>query len=169
MVVRGRRHRDCAVRAGLGHLRSPLVGAVDRHQGLDVLGQVDHPDAPAAYGRNANASDAWDHAIKAAEAVLIPIVVRNQAGAHMGHVIGQLDRQGEQWNTLLRFNQTTPPVNPPTTSVRALVGMLRLLYPNPDRHIGPDHRVPTTEEARAVVQLAVTIVQWARDGQILKK
>ena len=101
--------------------------------------------------------------------MLIPIVVRNQAGAHMGHVIGQLDRQGEQWNTLLRFNQTTPPVNPPTTSVRALVGMLRLLYPNPDRHIGPDHRVPTTEEARAVVQLAVTIVQWARDGQILKK
>ena len=123
----------------------------------------------AAYGRNPNASDAWDHAIKAAEAVLIPIVVPTQSGAHMGHVIGQLDHQGARWSTLLRFNQTTTPVNPPTTAVQALVGILRLLYPNPDRHVGPDHRVPTLEEARAVVQLAVTIVQWARDGQIARR
>jgi hypothetical protein len=122
-----------------------------------------------AYGRDPDLSDAWDHAIKAVEAVLIPIVVPTQAGAHIGHVIGQLDRQGEQWNTLLRFNQTTPPVNPPTTSVQALVGMLRLIYPNPDRHLGPDHRVPTIEEARAVVHLAVTIVQWGRDDLIVRR
>jgi hypothetical protein len=87
----------------------------------------------------------------------------------MGHVIGQLDHQGAQWNTLLRFNLTTPPVNPPTTSVQALVGMLRLLYPNPDRHVGPDHRVPTLQEAQAVVHLAVTIVHWGRDGQIVRR
>jgi hypothetical protein len=107
--------------------------------------------------------------IKAAEAVLIPIVVPTQAGAQMGHVIGQLDHHGARWNTLLRFNQTTPPVNQPHNSVQAFVGMLRMLYPNPDRHVGPDHRTPTLDEARAVVQLAVTIVQWARDGQIVKK
>jgi hypothetical protein len=122
-----------------------------------------------AYGRDSDASDAWDHAIKAVEAVLIPIVVPGQDSAHIGHVIGQLDRQGAQWKTLLSFNQPVPPVYPPHNSVQALVGMLRLLYPNPDRHIGPDHRVPTLDEARAVVQLAVTIVQWARDGQIVRK
>jgi hypothetical protein len=49
-----------------------------------------------AYGHHADASDAWDHAIKAVEAVLIPIVVPTQAGAHIGHLIGQLDRQGER-------------------------------------------------------------------------
>ena len=42
--------------------------------------------------------------------------------------------------------------------MQALVGKLRLIYPNPDRHLGPDHRVPTIEEARAVVHLAVMIV-----------
>jgi hypothetical protein len=44
-----------------------------------------------------------------------------------------------------------------------------LLYPNPDRHVGPDHRAAVLDEARAVVQLAVAIVQWGRDGQIVKK
>ena len=122
-----------------------------------------------AYGRHPDPSDAWDHAIKAVEALLIPVVVPSQDGPHLGHVMGQLDKQGERWNTLLRFNQTVPPVTPPTTPVQALVGMLRLLYPNPDRHTGSHHRVPTLEEARAVVQLAVAIVQWARDGQIVRR
>jgi hypothetical protein len=122
----------------------------------------------SAYGRNPDTSDAWDHAIKAVEALLIPIVVPHQAGAHMGHVIGQLDNQGEQWQTSLRFNQTIPPKNPPFTPLQALVGMLRLIYPNPDRHLGPDHRTPRLAEAQSVVQLAVTIVQWARDGQIVR-
>jgi hypothetical protein len=123
----------------------------------------------SAYGRNPDASDAWDHAIKAAEAVLIPLVAPGQDAAHIGHVIGQLDRQGEQWDMILGFNQPVPPVNPPFNSVQTLVGMLRLLYPNPDRHVGPDHRTPSLEEARAVVQLAVTIVQWARDGEIVRR
>lgn len=122
-----------------------------------------------AYGRDPDPSDAWDHAIKAVEAVMIPVVVPTQAGAHMGHVIGQLDRQGEHWNTLLRFNQTKAPNNPPHNSVQALVGMLRLIYPNPDRHLGPNHRVPMIEEARGVVHLAVTIVQWGRDGLIAER
>jgi hypothetical protein len=125
-----------------------------------------------AYGREPDASDAWDHAIKAVEGILIPIVVPTQAGAHIGHVIGELDHHGLHWDLLLRFNQTSPPINPPTSPVQAMVGMLRLLHPNPDRHVGRDRRVPTIEEAQAVVNLAVTIVQWARndrDGQILKK
>jgi hypothetical protein len=122
-----------------------------------------------AYGREPDPSDAWDHAIKSVEAVLIPIVVPTQAGAHIGHVIGQLDHQGQQWSTPLQFNQATPPQNPPHNSGQALVGMLRLVYPNPDRHVGPDHREPAIEEARAVVQLVVTVVQWGRDGWIVSK
>ena len=115
-----------------------------------------------AYGRDPDGSDAWDHAIKAVEAILVPIVVPNQVGPHMGHVVGQLDHHGDQWSLRLESNQGISPVE-------TFVGMLRLLWPNPDRHVGPAHRVPTLQEAQAVVQLAVTIVQWARDGQILTK
>jgi hypothetical protein len=48
--------------------------------------------------------------------------------------------------------------------------MLRLLWPNPDRHGSPQNRrTPTLQEAQAVVHLAVTIVQWGREGQIVRK
>jgi hypothetical protein len=50
------------------------------------------------------------------------------------------------------------------------IAMLQLMWPNPDRD-GDLHvrHTPSIEESRAVVQLAVTIVQWARDGQIAEK
>jgi hypothetical protein len=116
-----------------------------------------------AYDREPDASDAWDHAIKAVEAILIPIVVPNQAKPTLGHVVNHLHSQGHLWQlSLLESNEDY--------SVEPLVAMLRLLWPNPDRHGSPEHRrPPTLVEARAVVHLAVTIVQWGRDGQILKK
>ena len=115
----------------------------------------------ACYGRNPNASDAWDHAIKAVEAVAIPAVVPKQDKAQIGHVIGQLDRQGDGWKMLLSTTQGP-------TNIEVLVGMLRLLWPNPDRHTGQDRRMPEIPEAQAVVQLAVTIVQWFRDGVVAR-
>ncbi|GIJ06210.1 hypothetical protein Sya03_55620 [Spirilliplanes yamanashiensis] len=122
-----------------------------------------------ATSREGDPSDAWDHAIKAVEAVLIPIVVPTQVGPHLGHVLGQLDRHGQLWEPGLRYNQTKPPDSSPRSPVEALVGVLRLIYPNPDRHVGPGHRTPTAAEARVVVQLAMTVVQWAREGLIVKR
>lgn len=110
-----------------------------------------------AYGRDPDPSDAWDHSIKAVEALLISIVVPTQDKPHLGHVLGQLDRQDGHWQLLLTTQQGITPME-------TLVGMLRLIYPNPDRHPGPERRVPTLEEAQAAVHLAVTIVQWARSG-----
>jgi hypothetical protein len=116
-----------------------------------------------AYGRVPDASDAWDHAIKAVEAILIPIVVPRQDKPTLGHVVSHLGSQGGLWKILL-------PGPNDDYSVEPLVAMLRLLWPNPDRHGSPQHRrLPTLQEARAVIHLAVTIVQWGRDGQILKK
>jgi hypothetical protein len=112
-----------------------------------------------AYGREPDPSDAWDHSIKAVEALLIPIVVPTQDKPHLGHVLGQLDRQDGHWQLLLTTQQGITPIE-------TLVGMLRLIYPNPDRHPGPERRVPTLEEAQAAIHLAVTIVQWARSGAI---
>jgi hypothetical protein len=48
--------------------------------------------------------------------------------------------------------------------------MLELIWPNPDRHGNPQYRrTPSIQEARQVVQLAVAIVQWGRDGQIVRR
>lgn len=115
----------------------------------------------AAYGREPDPSDAWDHAIKAAEAVLVPLVVPNQAKPQFGHVLGQLKNQGNLWFLELPGQNLHHDVAP-------LVEMLSLLWPNPDRHANGQGRQPTLEEAQAVVHLAVTIVQWARSG-VLKK
>jgi hypothetical protein len=113
-----------------------------------------------AYGRSPNASDAWDHSIKAVEAALIPVVVPKQDKPQLGHVLGQLDRNESQWKLGLTSQQGLTPV-------QTLVGMLRLVWPNPDRHPAGDRREPSLEEAQAVVHLAVTIVQWTR-GELLK-
>jgi hypothetical protein len=122
-----------------------------------------------AYDRGGDPSDAWDHAIKAVEAILLPIVVPKQDQAKIGQVVGELGSKGDKWDVGLLFNQTDPAITPPLRPVEALVGMLRLVYPNPDRHVGKDPREPTAEEARIVVQVATTIVQWAREGLIVRR
>lgn len=48
------------------------------------------------YGRHPDASDAWDHAIKAVEAILIPIILPNQDKPTLGQVVGHLKTQGRQ-------------------------------------------------------------------------
>jgi hypothetical protein len=111
-----------------------------------------------AHRREPNPSDAWDHAIKAVELILIPIVVPNQDKPQLGHVIGQLTRQGHMYSLRLGEHGVEP-----------LVGMLRLIWPNPDRHGNAEQRRPTPEEARAVVHLAVTIVQWGRAGLLARE
>lgn len=116
------------------------------------------------YGRDADASDAWEHAIKAVEAALIPLVVPNVDKPTLGHVLGQLDGLNRP---LWKLGIRGPDGN---HSIEPLISMLRLLWPNPDRHGHPDRRqTPSLEEARGVVHLAVTIVQWARDGQIVRR
>jgi hypothetical protein len=116
----------------------------------------------AAYGRNPNASDAWDHSIKAVEAVLIPIVTPTKAKATLGDVVGILNSQGSQWQLDLHGHDGSQSVAP-------LVSMLRLMWPNPDRHGSGTSRAPSLTEAQEVVHLAVTLVQWARCNALLKR
>jgi hypothetical protein len=116
-----------------------------------------------AYGRHPDPADAWDHAIKAVEAILIPIVVPNQNKPTLGHVVSHLDTQRRLWKLLLRGQRRDHSIEP-------LVHMLRLMWPDSGRHGSPTPEPPATlEEAQAVVHLAVTIVQWGRDGQIVRR
>lgn len=145
-----------------------LVRRVDVTAGQAFSAATSHADTASeelkeawhnAYSRNPNASDAWDHAAKAVEAALIPLVVPTQAKPHLGHVLGQLRGQPQRWRLVL------PGANE-KHSAEPLVAMLDLIWPNPDRHASDSRRVPSLEEAEAVVQLAVTIVQWARNGAL---
>jgi hypothetical protein len=86
-----------------------------------------------AFGRNPEASDAWDHSIKAVETVLIPIVETNNAKATLGGVIGSLCASPEQFRLGL-------PGHDASNSVVPLVTVLRLIWPNPDRAMMTDKR-----------------------------
>ncbi|MEV0878254.1 hypothetical protein AB0I85_10540 [Micromonospora echinofusca] len=114
-----------------------------------------------AFGRDSDASDAWDHAIKAVEAILAPIVVPAQDKPQIGHVLGQLRSQGERWRLVVPGPQQDHGVEP-------LVVMLQTIWPNPDRHAAGSPRTPSLAEAQAVLHLAVTIVQWSRAGAIAR-
>ncbi|MEV6333476.1 hypothetical protein AB0M12_02055 [Nocardia vinacea] len=116
-----------------------------------------------AYGRNGDTSDAWDHAIKTIESVLIPIVVPNMANATLGHVLGQLEGQSTLWKMAL-------PGRDQSEDVKGFVEMLRLIWPNHDRHNpGRPAPVPTVEQARMVVTFAAMLVQWRREGNIVSR
>jgi len=117
-----------------------------------------------AYGRNGDPSDAWDHAIKAVEDVLIGVVVPNNGKATLAHVIGELNgANSAQWQMVL-------PGADKSNDVAPLVSMLRLMWPNHDRHGGvAPKRTPSVQEAQAVVSLAAVIVQWHRLGWVAQK
>lgn len=117
-----------------------------------------------AYGLHPDPSDAWDHAIKALECVLIPLVCPRKTPATMSDVIGTLSSAQKLWRSRLPGKDLTSDVAP-------LAEVLRLIWPNPDRHGGlaGSGRPPELEEARAVVSLTTTLVQWSRDSWIVAK
>jgi hypothetical protein len=116
----------------------------------------------AVLARNPDSAKAWGHAIVAIEELSIPLVVPSQAKPNLGHVIGQLDKQGALWKLALHGADGSQSVEP-------LVCMLRLMWPNPGRHGGAVARPISVEEAQDVVHLAVTIVQWLRTGALSKR
>ncbi len=117
-----------------------------------------------AYGLAPDPSDAWDHAIKAVEAVLIPIVVPAKAKATLGDVLGALKANPKGWTFVLATSSSS------LSNVETVEGLLRMMWPNPDRHGGGTlTRAPSLTEAEAVVQIAVTVVTWGRGGGLAKK
>ncbi|MEU4345594.1 hypothetical protein AB0H00_30810 [Nocardia sp. NPDC023852] len=111
-----------------------------------------------AYGRTPDPSDAWDHAIKAVEAALWPLVIPNNPKATLGSIEKAIEAKPSKWNFAIPSNSIG--------GVETLHALLKLMWPNPDRHTTGATRPPTQQEAEGVVQIAVLIVQWAR-GNVL--
>jgi hypothetical protein len=114
-----------------------------------------------AYGRNSFPASAWHHSIKAVEASLQRVVCPNNSIATLSQIISEL-RTG-QWMLAIRGHARDYAIDP-------LVHMLELIWPDPNRHNSATPELPATrEEACAVVQLAIAIVQWSRDGLIVRR
>ncbi|MFM1724037.1 hypothetical protein ABEU20_002613 [Rhodococcus sp. PAM 2766] len=109
-----------------------------------------------AYGLTPDPSDAWDHAIKAVEAALWPLVVPKNPTATLGTIEKAIVAKPSKWNLALESNSIG--------GVETLHALLKMMWPNPDRHATGATRVPTQQEAEGVVQIAVLIVQWVRAG-----
>lgn len=123
----------------------------------------------AAYGRTPDASGAWHHAIKAVEHIYVPLVVPSLANMNRGglaHVIGELkDEKAAGWTTPIGVDPADP-----DQGVGLIRDMLRALKWNPDRHGGgSSFRPPDQAEAETLVHLAVTLVQWGRQGVLSRK
>lgn len=113
-----------------------------------------------AYGRDPDASDAWDHAIKAVEAALRPLVSPRNDRATLGTLIRDLSAKPEKWTFGLQNSGSN------LHGSEVLIEMLRLIWPNPDRHAGENARVPDLTEAQAVLQTAINVVHLVRLGII---
>ena len=92
-----------------------------------------------AHGRNPDPSDAGDHAIKAVETVLIPIVVPNNSKATLSNPIGELRSQSDRWQLAVRGRTRDHSVAP-------LVEMLSVIWPDPNRHGSATPEAPATVE-----------------------
>ncbi len=136
------------------------VGETAQEQAAAAMSPDDQASAELAeawskvYGRHPDNSDAWDHAIKAVEELLRPVVSPANTTATLGTMLRDMKAKPSKWTFVLG---TDP------QGTEALIAMLGLMWPNPDRH-GGGGRKPTQHEAEAVVQTAVTVVQWLRAG-----
>lgn len=111
-----------------------------------------------AYGRAPDPSDAWDHSIKVIESILGPVIEPSNAKATLGSIITRLEQDAGS-----KFRSVFPgPLG--GGSIKELASTLRLIWPNPDRHASGGSRQPSLAEARAVVNLTVSLTQCARES-----
>ena len=120
-----------------------------------------------AYGRNPSPDSAYTDAVKAVEAVSIPVVRPLKKPETLGLVIVELRDHPEKFATRL------VPSSSPPDSVTVVREMLQLLWKSQwDRHGVDDTSVPLTvtqEEAEDALSLAVTLVRWFGTGAIHRK
>jgi hypothetical protein len=120
-----------------------------------------------AYGRDPDASRAYDEAVKAVEAASIPVITPNDPKAMLGKVIGTMRSNPGKWR--LALSQPARLASGPLDSVDVLIASLDLLWHNHARHAQPDPapRVPNTqEEAEMAGHLALLLVHVFRSGAI---
>jgi hypothetical protein len=119
----------------------------------------------SAYGIKPSPGVAYSHAIKAVEAVAIPLFTPTDAVPTLGRVRTHLD-QGRNKYEMVIADRTGAPAD-----IGAVIAMVGLLWEGQrDRHAGGPSSAPVAQEvAEAAVHTAAILVHWMSKGIIRKK
>jgi nitrous oxide reductase accessory protein NosL len=124
------------------------------HSAGTILSEAWH----AAFGRNPDAEEAYEKAIKAVEEAGAHVVAPSNKKSTLGTMIRDMKAQVD-W----KLDLPTPDADVPIKMAEALwVGQ-------ESRHGGNGYRKPTQTEAEAAVLLAVPLVQWFSSGAIARR
>lgn len=117
------------------------------------------------YGMHPEPTDGYTAAVKAVEAVAVPVVLPDKPRAIVHHVRTELNKHPERWRFVLAEAEN---VQPGEGSIELVVTMLdRLLRGETERHgVEGVNRPSTPAEAQAAVHLAAVLVQWFISGTI---
>ncbi len=136
------------------------VAAAEAMRPTDVASEELAEAWRKTYSREPDASDAWDHSIKAVEHIYKPIVSPKNVKATLGTIIRDIENSTHLFQFVLK--------KPDGTELDQFLSTLKMLWPNPDRH-GSGQTAPVSlVEAQAAVHLAVTVVQWGRTNSLTK-
>lgn len=116
----------------------------------------------AAFRLHPDPSEAIADAIRAVEAVSIPIVCPRQSEPVFGHVLGELARDETPWRLGIEGQHGDDSVSPVVEMMRRL-GRAHL-----DRHEGLEPPEPSPETAQRSVMLAVALVYLFGSGAVHK-
>jgi len=114
------------------------------------------------YGRQPEPSTAYREAVRAVEAVGIPVISPRNPTATLGTMIKDMGSAPAKWAVVLK-----PKVGDPVLMIRETMELLWTA--ELDRHGTADENVPlhvSAEEAEAAIHLAVTLVHWFHNGAI---
>jgi hypothetical protein len=116
----------------------------------------------AAYGVHPDATLAYSEAVKAVEAVVIPLTIPNDQVATLGKAIKHIRDTAARWSIAVDQAGTPAPVD----AVLSLLGLV--WHGQSDRHAGPNTKAATLESAQVALHAAVTLVQWFTSGAVKK-
>ena len=120
----------------------------------DVSGQHLQNAWREAWGINGSANEAYDQAVKAVEAALVPLVSPKNGKATLGTIILEMTSKPERFKVRLEPRRGAD-------ATRAFIGQLEVLWQSHRRHGEPNAVVQmSVDEARDAVSLAAQVVDW---------
>jgi hypothetical protein len=155
----------CPDYAGLERRMDETVSAAVRRMVDSAPGQHLKSSWDAAYALRPDASVAYAEAVKAVEAVLVPLVLPGEKRATLGGVLGKWKTTANQWELAIADGDANP------ASIDPLISLTSLLWHgHRDRHAGTPTAVDVTPEAaRMATHAAATIVQWTVEGGLRQR